>query len=232
MSRTSFVPSVLFVVLVSLGPTSTAWGQFVRPQENRHTLTQQGFRSQLPVVQEIPSRPQIGPEGIDAMFRVSNIDGEFEVIAAQSRFLILKRDLARDGKVRAMVAVGNVGIIDFDIIHSRLIRVVGRRVGSTDLTIMTDNNEIYTLRVHVVYDLETLRGRLSQQFPATQIPLRQSRETLTLTGEARDPIEERNALRGINSLINAEQSILLMRSSGGGSAGKAPPVAPQAVPDR
>lgn len=227
------LPALIALAALFLG-LPAAFAQVRRPQEDRHTLVQQGFRSDLPVVKELPSRPQIGPDGIDAMFGLSSIDGEFEVIAAQAKYLHLKRDLARDGKLRPLVAVGHVGVLDVDIINSRLIRVVGRRVGTTDLTIMTDTGEFYALRVHVVYDLETLRGRIAQQFPESRIPLRQSRETIVVSGDARDPIETRNGLRFLGSHLNAEQSVILGRTSGGGSGTPAPPpaVAPQPAPDR
>lgn len=191
---------------------------------------QQGFRSILPLVKEVPSRPQIGPDGIDALLQVSSIDGEFEVIAGQARFLILKRDLAQPdgrGKVRPLVAAGNSSTIDLDIIHSRLIRVVGRRIGATDLTILLDDNSLYTLRVHVVYDLETLRSRLSQQFPEVQVPLRQTRETIVVSGMAPDPLDMRNVIRMIQTNANAEQSAILGRATGGGGT-PAPAVPPAA----
>lgn len=205
-------------------------GEELQLAQRGEVFTQQGFRSTLPLVKEVPSRPQIGPEGIDALVQLSSIDGEFEVVAAQARYLILKRDLARPdgrGKVRPLVAVGHSGVIDMDIINSRLIRVVGRRVGVTDLMIMLDDNSLYTLRVHVVYDLDTLRSRLSQQFPEAQVPLRQSRETITVSGMAPSPLDVRNVIRMIQTNTNAEQSILLGRSSGGGGP---PAPAPQAAP--
>jgi pilus assembly protein CpaC len=176
--------------------------------------TTTGFPAMSNVVQELPPRPQLGPIGIDPMVQLSKPDGEFEIIAGGARLLTLRQEIARDGKVRPLIAAGSQGVIDFDVINSRVIRIVGRRIGVTDLTILTDKNEHYIFRIHVVYDLETLRARLKELFPDALVNVRQSRETLFITGEVRDVIQMRNVLRFINSHMNAEQSVLLVRASG------------------
>jgi len=233
--RYPFFSAMALAAVVVLSSRMAFAQERPRLAQRGQVFEQQGFRSLLPLVKEIPSRPQIGPDGIDSLLQISSIDGEFEIIAGQARYLILKRDLARpdgQGKVRPLVAAGNSTIIDLDIIHSRLIRVVGRRIGATDLTILLDDNSLYTLRVHVVYDLETLRSRLSQQFPEVQIPLRQTRETITVSGMAPDPLDMRNVIRMIRTNADAEQSVLLGRTTGGGgapapAAGPPAPVAPR-----
>lgn len=180
-----------------------------------------GFTSGLNVVQEIPSRPQLGPIGIDPLVQLSKVDGEFEIIAGTSRLLTLRTEIAREGKVRPLIAAGSQQVIDFDVINSRVIRVVGRRIGTTDLTILTDKNEHYVFRIHVVYDMETLRHRINELFPDAVINLRQSRETVFVSGEVRDVIQMRNAIRAITSHLNAEQQALLGRTTGGGGGGAA-----------
>jgi len=46
-----------------------------------------------------------------------------------------------------------------------MIRLIGRRVGVTDLSIVAADGQTYSYEVHVVFDLEMLRAHLRQVFP-------------------------------------------------------------------
>jgi len=176
-----------------------------------------GFLRTLPAIPERLPRPQKGPEGIDAMFELSTIDAELEVIVGQSRFLRFKKEIAR-GPVQSVIAVGHPGIVEFDLLNTRMLRIVGRRVGTTDLSILTANNETYVIRVSVVYDLGAIRPRLEEFLPEDQLRLHQMRENVLLDGQTRDLIHMRQALKAVGDTINSESTAAAARISGSTSA--------------
>jgi hypothetical protein len=93
-------------------------------------------------LQEKGSRPATGPQSLAAFIdNLSSNDSAFDVNVSEGRILTTKVDLAVAGKRPALVAVGDPTILDFTIISARQIRVVGRRTGVTDLSIITGDNQ-------------------------------------------------------------------------------------------
>jgi pilus assembly protein CpaC len=116
---------------------------------------------------------------------LSRNDSTFEVYLSQGRVLTLKEDLTR-GKGEALVAVGDPTVIDFVVINARQVRIIGQRLGVTDLSLSTAAGKTWTFEVHVVADLEPLRGRLRCLFPDARLKLSQLREQIMVEGLARD----------------------------------------------
>src|SRR5262245_46173155 len=87
-----------------------------------------------PVPEKQP-RPAKGPGSVaEFVDNVSKNDAMFEVIVGQGRILTTKTDFALPGKGRALVAVGDPTVVEFVVLNSRQIRLVGQRVGVTDLS--------------------------------------------------------------------------------------------------
>lgn len=133
-------------------------------------------------------RPAKGPGSIPEFVKdLSANDALFEVTVGQSRILSTKSDIAVPGKARALVAVGDPSVIDFVVLNSRQIRVVGKRVGVTDLVISTSANETYSFEVRVVVDLTILHAQLKKTFPDATVRMSQIRDHIILEGNAPDP---------------------------------------------
>jgi pilus assembly protein CpaC len=113
--------------------------------------------------------------------RPSSNDAYFEVVVNQSRILPLKGDL-RD---RTSVAVGDPTIVDFTVLSTRQIRVVGQRTGVTDISVIT-GDKVYSLEIRVVPDLEPLRLQLLAAFPDARLQLMALRDDVVVQGQARD----------------------------------------------
>jgi len=152
-------PLVLGTLMACLG-LATRVGAQMPPAPS-----QTGFPPLLPALPQKPPRPAEGPEAVSSFIdSLSSNDAAFEVVVNQGRILTTKENIAT-AKGPALVAVGDPSIVDFKIINPRQIRVIGLRIGLTDLSITTSDNRTYNFEVRVVADLTTLRGQLQALFP-------------------------------------------------------------------
>jgi Flp pilus assembly secretin CpaC len=110
-------------------------------------------------------------------------DAVLEVIVGQGRILTTKDPIAQEGGT-VLLATGDPTVIEATAESPRMVRVLGRRVGMTDLSITTDTGQTYTYQVHVVYDLRLLSAYLQQLFPDALIELKQLRDHVILQGQA------------------------------------------------
>ena len=155
-------------------------------------------------LQRTPSRAKLSAtvkseliEGLD------QIDAGFEVLVGQGRILTTKVDLAARGKAPALVAVGDPSIVDFTVINSRQVRIVGRQIGVTDLSITTPDNQTINFEVHVVADLSLLHQQLKCLFPDASLKLTQIRDHLAVEGQARDTAQVGRILETINAYLES-----------------------------
>lgn len=180
-----------------------------------------GLAPRLPIVPEkIPRTPEGGGAGetwqtgrapgdnapvasfVDSL---RGNDAAFEVIVGQGRLLTMKTDIA-GGQGTAVIAVGDPTVIEFQVLpNSRMIRVIGRRVGVTDLSITTADGQTYGFEVHVVYDLELLRAHLRQIFPDALLRIGQLREHLVVEGQARSSVQVTRIIQTIEVFLASVQ---------------------------
>jgi pilus assembly protein CpaC len=114
-------------------------------------------------------------------------DGVIEVFIGQSRILTTNAAIADRNGV-GVIASGDPTVIDFDVLpNPRLIRILGKRVGVTDLTFVTATGESITYDVHVVFDLPLIQTQMQALFPDATFSLSQLREHVVIKGEARSP---------------------------------------------
>jgi pilus assembly protein CpaC len=145
--------------------------------------------SSLPRVSISPPRPLQGPRSVGAMVEgLKGNDAAFDVLVNQARILTLKQDITA-GPGRPLVAVGDPTIVDFTIISPRQLRLNGRGIGVTDLSITTAQNETIVFEIRVLADLTLIQGKLRSTFPDASIQLSQVRDHIVLEGEARDPMQ-------------------------------------------
>jgi pilus assembly protein CpaC len=174
-------------------------------------------------------RPPAGKEAITSFIDSLSVkDGVFEVIAGQGRILNLKEDIGSSKKGPAMIAVGSPYIIDFVPLSLRQIRIIGLRLGTTDLSITTSDGRTYSVEVHVVADLDVLRGQLKCMFPDATIRLGQIRDHIVVEGEARDNFQIARILQTIQAYVLSIRGVEVMQSTNL----SATPVQPSAKPAR
>ena len=137
----------------------------------------------------------------------STDDALLEVVLGRGRLLTLREPLAQPGDAQTpTIAVGDPSVLDFEILpNSQMIRLLGSRVGVTDLSLVTGNGKAYTFQVHVVYDLNLLRAYLKQIFPNSHIKLSQLREHLIVEGEAASVAQSSQIIQTLQAFLSSAQ---------------------------
>ena len=197
------------------------------------------IRNQVPTLE---ARPALSPlerrnlttrgedlESIsDLLKNVNDADAMLEVVVGRSRVLTLQEPLAvEDAGGIPVVAVGDPSILEFDILpSSQMIRILGRRVGSTDLSVITATGKVFSFEIQVVYDMNYLRAYLKQLFPNANLKVAQMYEHVVLEGEASSTQQVAQIVQVVQTYMNAAQFSKQVRATQSGRGG-IPPMIPE-----
>jgi pilus assembly protein CpaC len=166
---------------------------------------QESVSAELPRLKLSEPRPATGPGSVPSFVDgLKGNDAAFEVVVGQGRILTVKEDLAA-GPNRPLIATGDPSIIEFAVLNSRQIRIIGLRVGVTDLSIATARNQVYSFEVRVLADLSLLQGRLRSIYPDASVKLAQLRDHVVVEGEARDNAQIRRIIETIGAYLQSIQ---------------------------
>jgi pilus assembly protein CpaC len=145
---------------------------------------------------------------------LTSTDSAFEVVVGQGRILATKENLAVAGKPPPLIAVGDPSVLDFSPVGPRQIRVIGLRVGVTDLSITVSDGRTYSFEVRVVADLHVLRGQLACLFPDARLKIAQIRDHVVVEGQARDTAQVDRILETIRAYLLSVQTSQARRITG------------------
>lgn len=145
---------------------------------------------------------------------VQGNDSALEVIVGQGRLLSLKKKLAADGQEGGVIAVGDPTVLDFEVIGLNRIRLIGLRIGTTDLSITTADETTLSIEVHVVADLRTLRAQLAAVFPDASIKVTQISDHIVLEGQARSATQISQINQTVQAWLTSLQSAQTRRVTG------------------
>lgn len=163
----------------------------------------------------VPAREQHSRPELDAFLdAVSQRDAAVQVILGQGRLLTLEEELIQPEGADPYIAVGDPTVIDFDVVDPRHLRVTGKRIGVTDLSIITAGREDFNVEIHVVANLNLLRARLMQAFPDATIRLTPMQQHLIVSGQARDVQQIAQILKTIEAYLASMQVSKKTKSSG------------------
>lgn len=210
--------SVLSVVLLFVA------GQV--PCASAQTSREPSIGGLEPQLREVPSKlpplSQRFKEASSFIDSLSKNDAIIEVVLGQGRLIVLKDDLVVDdtkkNKKQPLIAVGSPDTLDFEVVSSRQIRLIGKRIGVTDLVIITENQETHSYEVHVVYDLNLIQAHIREFFPDAQVRIAQLGRNLVVEGQARDTAQVRQIVELVRRGILSDQ----VSGSGGTAPGAAP----------
>ncbi len=142
-----------------------AGGQEVAPRSAARTLS--GF--------DPAQRPEaVDPPVPSFVESLSKNSSTIEVKLGQGRILALKRRLTAPGQNAPFLAVGDPNVLDFFVVGPQQVRLIGKKLGMTDLSITIGagaQSETLDFEVQVVADLDVLRGELRQMFPDASLKL-------------------------------------------------------------
>jgi len=184
-----------------------------------------GLPTIQPVVPQTALRPMV-PPGQQAFANsgnseptsnfiepISRSDAAIELIIGQGRMVTLKKSIAKE-KIAGVVAIGDPTMVDFEVLpNPRMIRLTGLRAGTTDLTIVTADNEIIAMEIHILYDMELIRMQLARIFPDCLLQISQLRENIVLEGQARTTAQVAQIEQTLLAIIASMQP---ERKGGGG----------------
>jgi len=157
--------------------------------------------------------PPIGeiPEASSLTNGVGQSVAMIEVKVGQGRFISLKDDLMVAGKPAPFIAIGDPTVVDFFQVGPRQLRIIGKKLGATDLSVTTPSGKTYDFEVQIVPDLDVLRAQLRQMFPEAALRLSQVRNKVVVEGQARDAAQ---VFRIIDSIQTYIKSVQLIQISG------------------
>ena len=165
-----------------------------------------GFAPRLPVPPESRSLRAV-PSLLDSA-GVSS--GEFQVKVGQGRILTLREDLVVPGQPAPFIAVGDPSVTDFFQVNSRQLRMIGKRLGTTDLSITSGSGKTYDYEIQVVADLDLLDAQLRQMFPDAALRLGQVREKIVVEGQARDAAQVGRIISTLEAAIRSIQQVQIV----------------------
>jgi pilus assembly protein CpaC len=97
-------------------------------------------------------------------------------------------------------------VLDFDILpNAQMIRVLGRRVGVTDLSVVSATGKAYSFEIRVVYDLALLRAYIKQLFPSADLNMVQMYEHVVVEGEAASTDQSLQIIDAISAYLTSVQ---------------------------
>lgn len=188
-----------------------------------------GAKAPKPVTQ-VPVREPRSADDVKKFLRdLSTHDATFKVFVGQGRLLTLQQDIAEKGKPSPLIAVGDPRILDFQVVGARHLRIIGRQIGMTEMSVVTSNGTDFSLEVQVVADYSLLNARLKQAFPSAQVELTQMRQHLIVSGQARDTRQISQIIAMIRTYLPTVQiaGSIAGQGGGGGAPTQQPGVAPK-----
>jgi pilus assembly protein CpaC len=161
---------------------------------------------------------------------VTSNDARFDLYVGQGRLLTLQADLVDPDKQSPLIATGDPSVIDFEVVGPRQIRITGRRIGVTDLSIVTADNENYSFEVHVNVNLEYLDLQLKQIFPDAALELSQVQDHVVIGGQARNARQVAKIIETVTAYLTSVQSSQATKIRSTQSAGRSDAARPSPSP--
>src|SRR5271157_5079705 len=157
----------------------------------------------LPRVPLAPPRPVQGPRSVGSFVEpLRGNDAAIDLLVNQARILTLKQEITA-GPTQPLIAVGDPTILDFTVLNSRQLRITGRGIGVTDMSMTTARNETYAFEIRVLADLTLIQGKLRSAFPDASVKLSQVRDHFVVEGEARDPAQIIRIIQTIRAYLES-----------------------------
>ncbi|MFM5953612.1 MAG: type II and III secretion system protein family protein, partial [Novosphingobium sp.] len=139
----------------------------------RHAIAAAAIALAVPTIGAFPAYAQEGEAGLHA--------GTLEVPLNKSQVVTADRPIGK-------AMIGNAEIADVLPISNRSIYVLGKKNGTTSLTLYDNANRVIAIMdVSVGPDVEGLRTQMGQLIPGERIDARLSNGSILLTGVVNDP---------------------------------------------
>ena len=104
---------------------------------------------------------------------------ELALEAGQNRLLVLTEEIGR-------ISVANPDVADVKVVTPTQVLLTAKGVGATDLTVWNRSNQPLVVALQVAKNLDGLRKRLKDLFPAESVTVSGAGELVVLSGEVSD----------------------------------------------
>src|SRR5262245_60570960 len=173
-----------------------------------------GSGSMVPAFLKAQARPQCGVRAARALLSVIFVlaawlgaDSRPVDAAAEIRQMVIngnviqlqvtldKAETIATDREFSDVLVGNAQMADVVALTSRTLYVLGKKVGSTSITLLSPDKRVMgVVNVEVTFDLEGLRRRLRENIPSSGISVSSVGNKILLSGTVRDSVSLSKAL--------------------------------------
>jgi len=131
------------------------------------------------------------PVGAAAEIRQMVIDGN----VIQLQVTLDKAETIATDREFSDVLVGNAQMADVVALTSRTLYVLGKKVGSTSITLLSPDKRVMgVVNVEVTFDIEGLKRRLRENIPGSGISVSSVGNKILLSGTVRDSVSLSKAL--------------------------------------
>ena len=182
----------------------------------RHTQARPGVISNLPLGWAlVPALLLILLGGLSPVWTVSAAPLQDQQILTvpvnKSRILPLREPITR-------VSIANPSIADILVIDPKQIYINGKVLGSTNMILWNDKEEIVRqYALEVTHDLETLKEKLYRVLPGERIKVESANDALVLSGTASSPARMASALELAKSFSGDEKGKVINLMQVGGA---------------
>ena len=124
-----------------------------------------------------------------------NANGVYEISIYKSGIIVLD-------KPARQISVGNPGIADILILRSKELYIVGKALGSTNITVWDNKHHIIaSFDATVTHDLNNLKLQLYELMPEESIEVRSAQERIILSGEVSNIVKMKAAMNLAESYL-------------------------------
>ncbi len=177
------------------------------------TVVAQNSRLSIPSARLQPSeQPRASVQAF--VESVKGNDAALEVTVGQGKLLTLRQKLATEEEGGAVIAVGDPTVLDFEVIGLKQIRLIGQRIGTTDLSVTTADDQNYAFEVRVVADMRTLHAKLRAFFPDSSVQVTQVADHIVIEGQARSTAQIEQILQTVQAWLTSLQASQTRRVTG------------------
>lgn len=161
-------------------------------------------------------------ETLSFLQAVQGNDAVLHLLAGQGRLLTMSQPIVTKGK-SGVIAIGDPTVVDFEVLpNPQLIRLVGKRVGVTDLSFITADGIAHSYEVSVEYDLKNLQATLRELFPDAFLGIRQMQSNLAVEGQVRNSLQAARIVETLQAYLDSVSTDKSVKSAGLDLASLAP----------
>ena len=128
-----------------------------------------------------------------------NDEQSFQVVIDKSRFIQLKQNVNQ-------ITLGNADIADIQVLDEHNLYIVGRKLGSTNITFSDKKGNSSNINIEVTHDIDGLKTKLHELVPSENPGVYSSQNSIVLNGQISSAEKMDSILAIANTFLHSESS--------------------------